>query len=184
MEAVIIELQASNGEDGFDAVGSTVSKVGEDDSIVYGKIVEAVEGNDHDDENALFWSVMYDDGSNENIPFNEIQHRIIKETEDNEETDNVVQESGEKVTKSNGGGLGEESVEALNTVAVFALSWLQYRGKSGLIQLDAPGAMLDTVILLHDVLFDLSGLDGVACQEVSLPLSYLFEFVSFVILNS
>jgi hypothetical protein len=163
VEAVITELQASNAEGGFDAVGKTVSKFGEDGSTVLGRIIEVVEG---EEENTLFWSVLYDDGSAEAIPFDEISERIVHDDEEEEEEDGKVAAAspGGKVN----GGLGLESVEALNAVATFALSWLNYRGNSGLMKLDAPEAMLNTAILLHDILFELSGLDGVACQEVKI----------------
>jgi hypothetical protein len=165
VEAVITELQASNAEGGFDAVGKTVSKFGDDGSTVLGRIIEVVEG---EEENTLFWSVLYDDGSAEAIPFDEISERIVH----NEEEEEEEEEDGKVAAASPGGkvngGLGLESVEALNAVATFALSWLNYRGNSGLMKLDAPEAMLNTAILLHDILFELSGLDGVACQEVKI----------------
>ena len=157
VDAVVANLQArSGGDDGvFDPVGRAVCSQAYPG--VRGVVVDLDEGEDGD----ILCKATFDDGSEELFPFHEARARTA-EAGNGDDSD-----EGGAGADSESDGLSSEGVEALAAVANFALAWLQHRSKGGLVQVAAPPAMLATAEALHGVLFDLNGLDGLACQEVT-----------------
>jgi hypothetical protein len=157
VDAVVANLQArSGGDDGvFDPVGRAVCSQANPD--VLGVVVDLDEGEDGD----ILCKATFDDGSEELFPFHEARARTAEAGNGDDE------ESGAAGADGDSDGLSSEGVEALAAVASFALAWLQHRSKGGLVQVAAPPAMLAVAEALHGVLFDLNGLDGLACQEVT-----------------
>lgn len=180
MTEVVTELQAAGDDDEFDPVGKSVEKHvdledgGEDGTTVavQGRIVEVLE-----EEGDVLCSVQYEDGSTELFPFAEARDRIIadpdadeSDEEDEEKKDGGVERSAQRAASSSSseqqGGPSGEGVAALTAVAHFALAWVTHRGKSGLVRVECPASMLESMAMLHDCIFYFSGLEGVACREV------------------
>ena len=164
VEAVVAELQARGGGSGgvFDPVGRPVRS--QANPAVLGRVVDLDEGEDGE----VLCKATFDDGSEELFPFHEARARAADAGNDESCDDGDAEVGSEGGGRSGSGGLSSEGVEALAAVASFTLAWLQHRSKGGLVRVAAPPAMLAVAEALHGALFDLSGLDGVACQEVLL----------------
>jgi hypothetical protein len=157
----------------FNLVGKRVSARSSNQEIITGSIVELFEqpapsaGSRDDCANVgcstFMCRIEYWDGSLETVSVVEAAARIIgDESSRSSRIESRVDLPEER-------GLSSSSVEALTSVATVALAWLNYQGgnKSGIIQerLEVPLHMRITLGLLHDIIFDLSGQDGLALQE-------------------
>ena len=114
--------------------------------------MELVEGA----EGELLCSAVYEDGATELFPYTEARERVAG---------GEAAAGGAAALSAGAAGGSAEAVEAMAAVASFASAWLTHRGAGGLVRVEAPPAMLAACQLLHDSLFELSGLDGLACQE-------------------
>jgi hypothetical protein len=193
VEVLVNKLAASTGAENereFDLVGKRVVKVGENgvDSVV-GSIVELVEeapaaaaaaadaaADDDDDcgneagdafemSSIFVCRVEYEDGSEETFPVEEAIARIGDEAAAAAAANTSVASSEAQE------GLSSEDVEALMSVATLALGWVNHgtaaaaaSSKAG-TKLEVSPAMHATLGLMHDILFELSGLDGLALRE-------------------